>query len=57
MIGNEYDIKYWENKIKKVVKLAREYGYDVYDTDFWNEQPSGVISLIIDLDKELNKYI
>ena len=45
--------EYWDKKIKDVAKIAEEYGYPLFDIEFWERQESGVLSLIIDIyDKE-----
>lgn len=40
---------YWQNKVNSIIKISKEYGYSSYDAEFWKTQPSGVISLIIDI--------
>ena len=42
-------VVYWARKVEKAVKISKEYGYDSYDEEFWERQPAGVISLIIDV--------
>ena len=48
-----YDIDYWNKKVKAVVEISKEYGYPEQDREFWIRQPAGVISLILDI-KELS---
>ena len=52
----KHDIdKYWENKIKQVVNISKEHGFPEQDIEFWNHQPCGVISLIIDICSNVDK--
>lgn len=44
---------YWKKKSEKVVNIALDNGYPSYDLEFWNRQPAGVISLIVDLATKL----
>ena len=41
--------EYWEKKVIRVVAISKEYGFDSYDYEFWQRQPAGVLSLIIDI--------
>jgi len=41
--------EYWEKKVVDVASISKKYGYSSFDIEFWNEQPAGVLSLIIDI--------
>ena len=53
--SSEYWDEYWVKKVERVVQISKEFGFDSYDTEFWERQTAGVISLIIDIYSEL-KY-
>ena len=40
---------YIDKTVGKVVLIAIEYGYDAFNREFWNQQPFGVLSLIVRL--------
>ena len=41
--------EYWEEKVKKVVKISEEYGFLYFNVEFWREKPAGILSLIVDI--------
>ena len=43
--------EYWEKKVKEIVEISEEYGYSDFNTEFWKEQPAGILSLILDIYK------
>lgn len=40
---------YWKKKVEEVVEISKKYGFSEQDTEFWMRQPSGVITLIINM--------
>jgi len=40
---------FWDNKVKEVVRISKELGFDYLDYGFWMNQRAIILSLIIDL--------
>ncbi len=47
----------WKQKVKEIVKVSKFYGYREQDKEFWTQQPCGVISLILEIYKDLNTVL
>ena len=47
-----YNIEYWTNKVKDVIEISKSHGYPEQNKEFWEKQPAGVISLILEIAKE-----
>lgn len=43
--------KYWKDKIKEVVRISKESGYEELNSEFWLHQPAVVSSLVIEIYK------
>ena len=41
--------EFWENKIKKIVRICKEYGYGELNKEFWLRSPAILSSLILDI--------
>jgi len=44
-----YATDYWEKKVKRVCGISKEFNYPEQDEEFWNRQPAGIISLIVEI--------
>ena len=42
-----YNTDFWDKKVNRVVVISKIQGYPEQDEEFWNNQPAGVISLIL----------
>jgi len=48
--------QFWKEKIKKVVKISKKYGFDEQNEEFWKRQPAGVISLVVAIESNSEGY-
>jgi hypothetical protein len=48
--------RYWEKKVKKAVKISKEFGFSEQNEEFWTRQPAGVISLLIQVHEEMTTH-
>ncbi len=44
---------YWKNRVAKVVQISKAYGFETYSEEFWLRQPAGVVSLIIQMNEDI----
>lgn len=49
--------KYWEKKVKEVVRISEECGYKILGTEFWMNKPAILCSLVIDLYKSKERVV
>ncbi len=41
--------KLWQEKVEKAVVISKRYGFEEQNKEFWQQQPAGVISLLIEI--------
>ena len=51
-ILDNYDVNFWNEKVKKVSEISKRYGYDERNEEYWRNDKAGTISLIMDIYKQ-----
>ena len=48
---------YWEDKVKEVARISKEYGYKELNAEFWANKPAILCSLVVDIYKSKKRVI